>query len=61
MMAQLPASRLTTIPRCGHVPPQECPSRFTAALLEVLAMPAPKAGTKDAQAAAPGEPGSAGR
>jgi pimeloyl-ACP methyl ester carboxylesterase len=41
MMAQLPASRLTTIPECGHVPHQECPSRFRASLLDVLTMPPP--------------------
>jgi len=41
MMAQLPASRLTTIPSCGHVPTQECPSRFAAALQDVLTMPPP--------------------
>jgi pimeloyl-ACP methyl ester carboxylesterase len=61
MMAQLTASRLTTIPRCGHVPPQECPGRFTAALLDVLAMPAPRPEVKDAQTPEPGKPGSAGR
>ena len=43
MMAQLPASRLTTIPGCGHVPHQECPARFRASLLEVLTMPPPAA------------------
>lgn len=41
MMAQLPASRLTTIQACGHVPHQECPSRFRASLLDVLTMPPP--------------------
>ena len=41
MMAQLPASRLTTIPACGHVPHQECPARFRASLLDVLTMPPP--------------------
>jgi pimeloyl-ACP methyl ester carboxylesterase len=41
MMAQLPASRLTTIPKCGHVPQQECPARFRASLLDVLTMPPP--------------------
>ncbi len=44
MMAQLPASRLTTIPACGHVPQQECPTRFRASLLDVLTMPPPAAG-----------------
>ena len=42
MMDALPASRLTTIPACGHVPQQECPGRFASALLEVLRMPAPQ-------------------
>ena len=41
MMAQLPASRLTTISTCGHVPQQECPTRFRASLLDVLTMPPP--------------------
>jgi pimeloyl-ACP methyl ester carboxylesterase len=41
MMAQLPAARLTTIPACGHVPSQECPSRFGSALSDVLTMPPP--------------------
>ena len=41
MMAQLPASRLTTIAGCGHVPQQECPARFRASLLDVLTMPPP--------------------
>jgi pimeloyl-ACP methyl ester carboxylesterase len=41
MMAQLPASRLTTIPACGHVPHQECPTRFRASLFDVLMMPPP--------------------
>lgn len=48
MMAQLPASRLTTIPACGHVPHQECPTRFRTSLIEVLTMPPP------VPAAAPG-------
>jgi pimeloyl-ACP methyl ester carboxylesterase len=41
MMAQLPASRLTTIPACGHVPHQECPTRFRASLVDVLTLPPP--------------------
>ena len=41
MMAGLRASRLTTLPTCGHVPHQECPSRFEAALADVLQLPAP--------------------
>ena len=41
LMAGLPASRLTTIPSCGHVPHQECPSMFVSALLDVLQAPPP--------------------
>jgi pimeloyl-ACP methyl ester carboxylesterase len=36
MMADLPASRLTTLPACGHVPHVECPSRFNASLSDIL-------------------------
>jgi pimeloyl-ACP methyl ester carboxylesterase len=57
MMVQLPASRLTTIPACGHVPQQECPSRFGSALSDVLTMPPPRPAMREAPAAtsAPGE------
>ncbi len=41
MMAGLKASRLTTISGCGHVPQQECPTRFKASLLDILQQPAP--------------------
>jgi pimeloyl-ACP methyl ester carboxylesterase len=41
LQAGLPAARLTTIPRCGHVPQQECPKVFAAALMSVLKAPAP--------------------
>jgi pimeloyl-ACP methyl ester carboxylesterase len=61
MMAELPASRLTTIPGCGHVPQQECPSRFGAALLDVLTMPPPFPAVKDVQANEAGAGGTAGR
>ncbi len=47
MMASLPASRLRTIPGCGHVPHQECPTRFKATLAEVLASPPPAPGIKN--------------
>jgi pimeloyl-ACP methyl ester carboxylesterase len=45
MQAGLPASRLTALERCGHVPQRECPGQLTKALLSVLAQqpPAPKA------------------
>jgi pimeloyl-ACP methyl ester carboxylesterase len=48
MQAQLPAVRLTEIPRCGHIPQQECPLTFTAKLKEVLAQPAPVPATPPA-------------
>jgi pimeloyl-ACP methyl ester carboxylesterase len=40
--AALPAARLTTIPRCGHVPQQECPEQFNAVLLRVLGQAPPE-------------------
>jgi pimeloyl-ACP methyl ester carboxylesterase len=61
MMSQLPAARLTTIPGCGHVPQQECPARFGAALSDVLTMPPPLPAPKNVQldSLAPGRaPGS---
>jgi pimeloyl-ACP methyl ester carboxylesterase len=60
MMAQLPAARLTTIPACGHVPQQECPIRFGAALSDVLTMPPPLPAMRNVQAESPaagGRPG----
>lgn len=42
MVAQLPTARLTLIPRCGHVPQQECPSSFSAALVKILQGPPPQ-------------------
>jgi pimeloyl-ACP methyl ester carboxylesterase len=49
MMTQLPAARLTTIPACGHVPQQECPIRFGAALSDVLTMPPPLPAMRNVQ------------
>jgi len=37
MLAELPHARLTTIPKCGHVPQTECPAAFLAALRTALA------------------------
>jgi pimeloyl-ACP methyl ester carboxylesterase len=55
MMGQLRASRLTTLPNCGHVPQQECPSRFRAALLDILQQTPPSPTTRDvADPRAPG-------
>jgi pimeloyl-ACP methyl ester carboxylesterase len=42
MEAQLPAARLTILPRCGHVSLRECPKSLTAALVRVLAEPPPE-------------------
>jgi pimeloyl-ACP methyl ester carboxylesterase len=42
MEAQLAAARLTTIPRCGHIPQQECPNTFAAALEKLLQQPSPE-------------------
>lgn len=39
--SQLPAARLKTLPRCGHIPQQECPHAFSKALQEILDTPAP--------------------
>jgi pimeloyl-ACP methyl ester carboxylesterase len=36
MESGIPAVRLTTVPRCGHVPQQECPVTFAATLKKVL-------------------------
>ncbi len=60
MMAQLPAARLTTIPACGHVPQQECPVRFGAALADVLTMPPPLPALKNVRGDAPGPGGTPG-
>lgn len=49
MMVQLPAARLTTIPGCGHVPTQECPSRFGSALSDVLTLPPPLPALKNVE------------
>lgn len=40
---ELPVSRLTTIPACGHIPHSECPERFHEILDTVLAMEPPAA------------------
>jgi len=50
MRDQLQRVRLTELPRCGHVPQQECPAAFTEALSKLLAGPPPDA------AATGGEP-----
>ncbi|QOY89819.1 alpha/beta fold hydrolase [Paludibaculum fermentans] len=37
LKAELPGARLTTIPKCGHVPHQERPQEFARVLAKVLA------------------------
>lgn len=46
MQAQLPAARLNTLARCGHIPQAECPVAFTAALDQILTQAAPVPGTR---------------
>ncbi|HEX8925526.1 MAG TPA: alpha/beta hydrolase [Terriglobales bacterium] len=42
MQEQLPASRLVTLPRCGHIPQQECPKAYSSALRQVLLQAPPQ-------------------
>ena len=44
MRSELPRARVTELPRCGHVPQQECPAGFAAALGTLLAGPPPGPG-----------------
>lgn len=41
MESELPAVRLTTVRRCGHVPQQECPMTLVKTITSVLGQPAP--------------------
>ncbi len=41
LRVELPRARLTELPRCGHVPQQECPAAFAEALGKLLAGPPP--------------------
>ncbi|MFN7986393.1 MAG: alpha/beta fold hydrolase [Thermoanaerobaculia bacterium] len=41
MRSELPRARLAELPRCGHVPEQECPAAFASALGALLAGPPP--------------------
>lgn len=43
LAGELDRVRLTTIPRCGHLPANECPERFTEILRRVLAAGPPPA------------------
>jgi pimeloyl-ACP methyl ester carboxylesterase len=40
--SELPAARLTTLPRCGHIPQQECPGAFSKKLQTILDAPVPQ-------------------
>ncbi len=42
LKAILPNSRLTTIPRCGHIPQQECPVTYGKVLRSVLSSAPPQ-------------------
>ncbi len=52
----LPRARLTEVPNCGHIPQNECPERFAAALDEVLASDPPAAPAAQAAEEEPEEP-----
>lgn len=55
----LPRARLTTLPKCGHIPQNECPMNFLATLEQVLdqAPPSPKAAPAPAPEGAEGTGG----
>ncbi|MBK9088360.1 MAG: alpha/beta hydrolase [Holophagales bacterium] len=53
MRAELPRVRLTQLPRCGHVPQQECPAAFAEALGRLLAGPPPEAAQEAVPPAVP--------
>ncbi len=62
MLAELPRARLTQLPRCGHVPQQECPAAFAETLGKLLSGPPPGATARavepgDAAPAPPARPG----
>lgn len=41
MSSELPSVRLKTLPRCGHIPQQECPIALAKALTDALRQPPP--------------------
>ena len=43
MRDEIPRARLTELPRCGHVPQQECPAAFAEVVGKLLAGPPPEA------------------
>jgi abhydrolase domain-containing protein 6 len=43
LQSELVASRLTVLPRCGHIPQRECPISFSTKLSEILQQVAPAA------------------
>jgi pimeloyl-ACP methyl ester carboxylesterase len=43
LQSELAASRLTVLPRCGHIPQRECPIAFTTKLADILQQVAPVA------------------
>jgi pimeloyl-ACP methyl ester carboxylesterase len=56
MLAGLPRARLTRLPRCGHVPQQECPAAFAEALGRILASAPPEAVAPGGESLAPPGP-----
>jgi pimeloyl-ACP methyl ester carboxylesterase len=45
MREEVPAARLVSIPRCGHIPQGECPIAFTKELQAALSLSPPSAST----------------
>ncbi len=56
LQAALPKTRLTLLSKCGHLPQAECPDRYLAQVVDVLAMPPPDVPTKDPPPAAGDSP-----
>lgn len=42
MLDGLPGARLHTLPRCGHLPQQECPDLLVKSLVDILSSPPPQ-------------------
>lgn len=55
MEKSLPRSRITLIPKCGHIPMGECPERFVGLLREILDSDPPAAAETEAPEQAPVE------
>lgn len=53
LAAELPASRLTALAACGHVPQAECPAELLEAITKALDAPLPVPGTSSPPGGAP--------